>query len=49
LRLAAGDFAPAVEVAQSGVVDLHSEPLLYLECAVDEREGCPLFESLRGQ
>ena len=36
LRLAACDFVAAVEVAQSGVVDLHSEPLLYLECAVDE-------------
>ena len=36
LWLAAGDFVAAVEVAQGGVVDLHSEPLLYLECAVDE-------------
>ena len=36
LRLAACDLVPAVEVAQGGVVDLHSKPLLYLECAVDE-------------
>ena len=46
LRLAAGDFVAAVEVAEGGVVDLHSEPLLYLECAVDEGEGSPLFQCL---
>ena len=46
LRLAACDLVPAVEVAQGGVVDLHAEPLLYLECAVDEREGSPLFQCL---
>ena len=49
LWLPAGDLVAAVEVAQSSVVDLHSEPLLNLECAVDEREGSPLFQSLRGQ
>ena len=49
LWLAACDLVAAVEVAQCGVVDLHTELLLNLECAVDKREGCPLFQSLRGQ
>ena len=31
LRLAACDLVPALEVAQGCVVDIHSEPLLYLE------------------
>ena len=46
LWFAASDLVATVEVAQSGVVDLHSEPLLYLECAVDEGEGSPLFQCL---
>ena len=46
LWLAASDLVATLEVAQSGVVDLHSEPLLYLECAVDEGEGSPLFQCL---
>ena len=46
MRLAAGDFVKRLEVAEGGIVDLHSEPLLYLQCAVDEREGSPLFQYL---
>jgi hypothetical protein len=36
LRLAAGDLVLPVEVAQCGVVELQTEPLLYLEGAVGQ-------------
>ena len=36
LRLAAGDLVLLVEVAQGGVVELHSKALLYLEGAVGQ-------------
>jgi hypothetical protein len=49
LRLTAGDLVLPVEVAQCGVVELHTEPLLYLEGAVRQREGRSLLQSLVAQ
>ena len=49
LWLAAGELVGAVEVAQCGVVELYAELLLYLDCAVDEREGRPFLKRLCAQ
>ena len=46
LWLSACDLVLPVEVAQSGVVYLHSKDLLDLDGPLDQTERCPVFQSL---
>ena len=49
LWLPAGDLVLPVEVAEGGVVDLHSKDLLDLDRPLDQAERCPIFQGLGAQ